>query len=103
MSDFIVLEINGDLLSTETEELAGINASIGTSNALIGGDMIVQALVIAITPLVLKVVRDIALARIERGSKISIKTKSIEIKNIDRATLLELLTQLEAKTRRIDA
>lgn len=103
MNEHLVFETLGSLSAAEESALNQIGAAVGKSNSLIGGEVVIQALVLTLTPIALKVIRDIALARIERGSKISFKTKDLEIKNVDRDTLLQLMNRLEDKGGNVDA
>lgn len=97
MNEQILLEITGNLHPSEEQALIAIDAGIGKANSLIGGDVIVQILLVVITPLALKIIRDIALARINKGSSITLKTKSFSLTNVDRKTLLEVLDKIESK------
>lgn len=97
MNNQILLEITGNLHPSEEQALIAIDAGIGKANSLIGGEVIVQILVIGVTSVALKTIRDIALARINKGSSISLKTKSFSLTNVDSKTLLEVLEKLESK------
>jgi len=103
MNEYVLVETFGDLSDNEKNSLNDIGAAIGVSNSLIGGDAIIQILLVTITPIALKVVRDIVLARINSGQSIIFKTNNMELKNVDSETLLKVIREIERQAGTDDA
>lgn len=94
---YLVVEFRGELSTVDQEFLEQNGVAIGASHSLLGGDPLTQLVITALVPLALKCIRDVLLKQIEKGNSVSLKTKDIDIKNVDSETLLKVLTALERK------
>jgi hypothetical protein len=61
---------------------------------LIGGGIITEAVILAISPFIIKGIKELLLALIDKKRNTSIKFGDIEINNIESSQIMKILTEL---------
>lgn len=88
---YFIATFSGQITKDERDSLVTLGIGVGSSNSLIGGETLVQLAVTVVTPIVIKAIRDILVERVDRKNNVCLKTKTMEIKNVDKETLLKIL------------
>jgi len=88
----VVLE--GKLSEREALALKEAGAVISGSNSLIGGSSITDILIILSSPIVLKSIKEIVLGIVASKRRVTIKTKDIQVTDVDEKTALEIIERI---------
>ena len=92
-TDYIQITCVGRLTSEEEASLKAVGAEIGRANSMLGGESVVDIL-IAISPLILKGLKDIIIQLSKNRRSIHIKAPGFEISDIDRQMAKEVADKL---------
>lgn len=102
---YIHITFTGALSNLEEQRLRQLDAIIGQSNSMLGGETTVN-IVIAFTPIVLKGLKDIIIQLSKDRRKITIKIPGFEITDIDKKTakkfMEEVMVQVQEKKHKIN-
>lgn len=96
-NDFIRISIDGQIEDAERKILTSNGAAVSSASSLMGGLSVTEIILLATTPIVIKALRDVLLAAISNRRRISIKTKTMQVTDLDLATAEEILKAFVAK------
>lgn len=96
MSNVILLSIYGKIDEDDKIVLSKLSEHIIERNQLIGGGEITEAVIIAVSPLVIKALKELVLVLMSKDVIASIKVGDIEIKNISSSKLPMVINELNS-------
>ena len=99
--EFIHIKCTGSLSLGQEELLKGINAVVGQANSVLGGETMINILIL-ISPLAIRSLAQVAIELLRNRRRIQIKVPGFEIRDIDSGTakevVAEILLHIESKS-----
>jgi len=93
-NQYLHVVLEGKLSEPETLALTEAGAVISSSNSLVGGSSITDILIILSSPIVLKSIKEIVLGVIASKRRVTIKTKDIQVTDVDEKTAREIIERI---------
>lgn len=91
---YLHIHIDGKLDENEALLLKENAAVISSSNSLVGGTSITDILIVLSSPIVLKSIKEIVLGIVASKRRVTLKTKDIEVTDIDEKTAMEIIERI---------
>ena len=98
MKNKLIITIYNNIDKEDKENLSDISTALIQRTQLAGGGIITEAIILALSPFIIKGLRDVLLALIDKQKNVSIKYKNIEIKNIDSSQVMEIISKLKEQS-----
>ncbi len=100
-TNYLILTFNGNLNFEEKRIFEELEAGIGSSNSLLGENILTE-LVLVVTPLIIKQIREILIEKAKSKKFVKFKYKDIELEGVDEKTILSLIEKISESLKETD-